>query len=637
MKLEEDNRLAILLSYMEFKKAATLEELSDKLNVTTKTIRNDIKELNAMLEGSGVIENVGGKYRLFQLNSECFAKYRERIYDHDEYMNSPTKRYAYIMKRLLHSQKPYPTEELAYEMNVGRTTVIGDLKRLRAMLEGYHLSIKGQATQGLFLEGDEMYLRLFILENMYDAIYGEDELPEEMLQYIDALWDRYYLDAGTKRYFLRSFTLMIDRVGCGRSLENMEDKYRELLETNFYKFAQKIAREAERVMNLSLSRKEIVFLSLPIAGMRMTANEKGGHFIEITEEVAELVIDIMDRIAYEMNFHISPTDLLDEFVYHLNFMFNRLKYRVYIANPMLCDIQQKYPVAYKMAEVAKKVIEEQMNVEVIEEELGFMASYFSVFLEEQKVMGNPNYQVAVITESSMSTIKLMELQLKKILPDATTYVFYEKDEVNNRMLCRYDIVLSTERIDFHTDCPVVYLREIFDEVEISRKIEQIQFLNRGNIKVKAGLNSLIATLVEPETFFCLSSDLTFLEATEAMMERLMEKGMIDEKFRQAMLEREEKITMLFDENIGFPHIQYEGETLIFAMGVTGRGEKEPGLKLIFLLGLPKKKKYDDQILMKIYDEIISIAGNPRIAAGISLCKTGKEFYNYMIKHNMFFE
>ncbi len=57
---------------------------------------------------------------------------------------------------LLHSDKPYPTEELAYEMNVGRTTVVGDLKRLRTMLDGYSVSIKGQTTQGLSLCGDEM-------------------------------------------------------------------------------------------------------------------------------------------------------------------------------------------------------------------------------------------------------------------------------------------------------------------------------------------------------------------------------------------------------------------------------------------------------------------------------------------------
>lgn len=68
MQFEGENRLANLLSYLEFKKAATLEELSERLHVTTKTIRSDIRELNGMLEGSGVIESVGGKYRLFQLN-----------------------------------------------------------------------------------------------------------------------------------------------------------------------------------------------------------------------------------------------------------------------------------------------------------------------------------------------------------------------------------------------------------------------------------------------------------------------------------------------------------------------------------------------------------------------------------------
>lgn len=131
MQLDKDNRLANLLSFMEFKKAVALEELSERLKVTTKTIRNDIKELNGLLEGSAVIESVGGKYRLFQLNPAYFRECRDRIYTFDEYMNSPVKRYAYIMDCLLHSDGPYLTENLAEEMMVGRTTVIGDLKRLR--------------------------------------------------------------------------------------------------------------------------------------------------------------------------------------------------------------------------------------------------------------------------------------------------------------------------------------------------------------------------------------------------------------------------------------------------------------------------------------------------------------------------
>lgn len=637
MQLDKDNRLANLLSFMEFKKAVALEELSERLKVTTKTIRNDIKELNGLLEGSAVIESVGGKYRLFQLNPASFRECRDRIYTFDEYMNSPVKRYAYIMDCLLHSDGPYLTEDLAEEMMVGRTTVIGDLKRLRTMLEGYSVKIRGQVNQGLVLDGDEMYIRLFVLENMYEVIYEDYDLPEEMLQYIDALCDRYYLDTETKKYFCRSFTVMVDRMSHGHPLEKLEEKYKDLLETDFYHFAEKIARETEKVMELKIPREEIIFLSLPIAGMRMTTNEKGGQFIDISEEVAELVIAIMDRIAYEMNVHISPTDLLDEFVYHLNFMLNRLKYRFYMKNPMLFDIRQKYPVAYKMAEVAKKVIEERMDVQVIDAELGFMASYFSVFLEEQKAFGKPNYHVAVVIPNNMSTIKLLEMQLKKILPDATTYVFYEPSEISERILSRYDLVLSTERITVSAEYPVVYLSEVFDEKEISRKIEQVQFLNRGNIPVKAGLNSLIATLVEKENFFLLPQSFSFRQSLSYILNSLIEENVADERFKEAMLEREARVTMLFDENIGFPHVLYQGNRLIFSLGVVKRKKEEKGLRLVFLLGLPKNMDYDDQILMKIYDEIISIAGHQNIIQGICECKTAQEFYDFMIKNNTFFE
>ena len=193
----------------------------------------------------------------------------------------------------------------------------------------------------------------------------------------------------------------------------------------------------------------------------------------------------------------------------------------------------------------------------------------------------------------------------------------KRTRVNTRILNRYDMVLSTERIDLHPDCPVVYLSEIFDEMEISRKIEHVQFLSRGKIKVKSGLNSLIATMLEPEMFFLLPAGISFSEALVSMLESLLREEIVDDDFCRIMLEREQKVTMLFDENIGFPHILYEGKKLIFSIGVTGLESSRNGLRVVFLLGLPKNMDYDDQILMRIYNEIISIAGNSAIVQGIS--------------------
>lgn len=51
--------------------------------------------------------------------------------------------------------------------------------------------------------------------------------------------------------------------------------------------------------------------------------------------------------------------------------------------------------------------------------------------------------------------------------------------------------------------------------------------------------------------------------------------------------------------------------------------------------LPERMK--PSYYMKIYDEIISIAGNGQIMQGICECRSAKEFYSYMIKNNAFFE
>ena len=43
-----DSRIAQILEIMELRRTARLESLADKLKVGTKTIRNDIRELNRL-------------------------------------------------------------------------------------------------------------------------------------------------------------------------------------------------------------------------------------------------------------------------------------------------------------------------------------------------------------------------------------------------------------------------------------------------------------------------------------------------------------------------------------------------------------------------------------------------------------
>ena len=126
-----DNRISLILQYFRKTPVTTVSTLASRLGVSDRTIRNDIKPLNQELKECAVIEGVQGKYslRIFQANR--FREIYSDIIQSDEFMNSSRNRMDYIFGKLMCSEEPLLTDELAYEMNIGRTTLVSDLKKLR--------------------------------------------------------------------------------------------------------------------------------------------------------------------------------------------------------------------------------------------------------------------------------------------------------------------------------------------------------------------------------------------------------------------------------------------------------------------------------------------------------------------------
>ncbi len=628
-----DSRIAQILEIMELRRTARPESLADKLKVGAKTIKNDMKELNRLLEGSALVEYVSGRYALFILDERTFREKKQTVYSQNDYMNSPSKRYGYILNRLMHEEGAVLIDDLADEICVGRTTINGDLKKLREMLESYQVGIVGRTNTGIRLEGDELSIRLLVLEQMYDRGFESFLLDDDLESMVNEYCQEYGLDYMTTQYFMRSYTVMIDRVLNDHPLNSLQEKYHELEQTTAYRFAEKIVMRTMEMFQVRIPMEEILFLSLPIAGMRTPMNREDKQVLEISEEVAELVVKILNRIAYDMNFHISPTDLLDDFVYHINFMLNRLKYRFYIRNYALAEIRERYPLAYKMAEVAKKVIEEQTSFAVPDDELGFLASYFSLFLEEQHHKNRKVFRVGIVCAQGAISGKLIQVRLEKMMSDQTEFELLSEKEAEDRE--DFDLLISTSR-NYESDAvPVICLGEFFDEVEVLRQIERLKYMGNLEVSMKTGIHSLIATILEPEHFYVLGPEPSYLEAVLYMIDCLTEEGALEADFKEAFLKREKKSTMLFDERIGFPHLQYLGEKIVLAVGAADRAGS--GVRFILLLALPKDSELNDDILIHIYNELLVISSDETLTEEIAKLKSGSEFVLYMIRKNELFE
>ena len=635
-----DNRICKILQILEHKRSASLEYLEKKLNVSAKSIKNDIKELNEIFDGNALIQFKLGKYKLYVLEYKQFERIKENLYLHDDFFNSPKKRMAYVIKRLMNDENPVLTEDLAFEMSIGRTTLVGDLKKIREALEKYNIKIVGKTNTGLKLQGEEIDIRLFVLENLYEEIYKDHELDYDVKEELDKIFLDLKLEGSTRKQIIKFLTVLIDRLVNGHSIDELNETYEDLIYTDQINVSNNISDRIEKIFGIKIPDNERVFMTLPIVGMRTPMDIDRVKNLEITEEVIDLVLDIIKLIKLEMNITITPGNLLDEFTYHISFMLNRLKYGIKIKNPVLDEIKEKYMVPYKLAELTKILIEDRTKKKVSKDELGFLAVYFSVFISENSYEQNKLCSIAIVCGTGKITARLIAAQLRKIVDIDTRLEMFSDSQVNKELLDQFDLVLSTIRIECDTVTPIIYLTEIFDENQLKNKIESVRYTEKLNIPMLQGMESLVLSLLDEEKFFILDSDKSYMENVDYMIDSLYGLSYVDKGFKERIHSRESKSTMVFDEYIALPHAINKGtDKIIFSIGVFADGkkkEKDDKLKVIFLLAIPDIEEKDDDILVKIYDEIIAISKDKQAVENIAKVKNYRELLLYFIKQDNVF-
>ena len=640
MKLfNNENRIAEILKNIEMQSVCSVESLAAKLDVSSKTIRNDIKELNCLLGGYAYISNNKGECKLIVFTSYGYSEIRNKICTQDDLFNSSQTRMAYMFWQLMHAKEPYLTDDLSEEMKVARTTTISDLNRLRKAIDKYDLKIKGKANSGLKLCGNEFNIRMFVLENIYEHLYLNFPLGKTIRERLYDFQDRLSMDALGFGFFFRFFVVMIQRIESGHKITELEQKYKDLYESSAYNIVDEFLNEIEQVKGYKISKEERLFLSISVAGMRTPANTAEiEQKINISEGVADMIVEMLDRIQQEFDITVIANELFDDFVYHVFFMINRLKYGFHIYNPMVDDFKNKYSVAYKMAEIGKEVLEERAHIKMTEDEMGFLAAYFGVFLVEQE-SEKKRCKIAIVCGSGKIIGRLIENQLKKVFTDVEPEfeTFYgEFDETKKDC---YDYIVTTTPLNLDTDIPVVFMDEVFDREYIQRKFENIRYLAEAGHSIRKGIDSLFMNLLYETRFFVLDSESTYDENIDRMVISLTNQGELDAGFSQRVREREKRSTMVLDRNIAFPHTKNMLSKLTLALGVFPemlKDKKYGSVRLVILLGIPESME-DDTVLIRLYDEILAIGKNPDILPKIQKMESYREFLLYITEENNIFE
>ena len=597
----------------------SMERLVSLLNVSDRTIRNDIKQVNEDMKECAVIDTYHGEYMLRIYREDLFRKFYSDVMQEEEFLNSPKNRLDYVFGKLMRATEPVLTDELAYEMNVGRTTMVSDLKKLRSWLEEYEIVIAGKTSQGLSLSGSEIAIRRYVMENNFQSVYKDYPMDQEVMEILIRSMKQYPFEKKVRKDLLNFTTLMLDRFLTGHYIGNLTASYYNLTAKQEYQWVDEMMEEISKVLHIEIPVEERLYVFLPVVGMRTPSDAADMQKIELDENVRPLLQEILLKIKTDMNVTIQSGEVSEEFLYHLMFMMNRLRFNVRLNNPILEDIRSKYPLAYKMAEIAAGVVEQATGMTVTEEEKGFLASYFGVFLTKQKLETERPFSVAVVCGTGRVTSRLIQVQLKKILDSSTTVDTFSDEKVSAEILNRYDLILTTVQLPEKYEKPVIKISEIFDERELYYKIEKTRYWDEVEVPLMDNNWFTMTGLLDENKFFYLKGADDYDQAVSEMIQTLVDAGELDEDFGERLTEREKKGTMVFDQSIAIPHsIQYAGTGIVLAIGIPEKPLMKAGheISLIFLLGLPEKSD-DDVFLIRVYDEIMTIASDYNLRLKLS--------------------
>ncbi|WP_074115569.1 BglG family transcription antiterminator [Clostridioides difficile] len=542
--------------------------LSQEIGCSSKTIQNEIKDINKQLRNGKILSIRGVGYKLEGSFDE--VNLNSNLYD-------DVDRVEYIIRKILtlsnEEKNTIKLEDLADSMYVSVSTVKNDLKEVKRMLEKYSISVKSKHKQGIcVLESEDKILNCIVdLSNKRDNQLSLNDFLNDDIKEKKLLIKKLLLDILNENGLVLTdieFKSVLNNILVMLSRHKYNEK--EFIENYIENYRRKRSSILENEQN-----KEIIINSIKT---------------------------FCKNLKLATSIDISNDKVFEEFLYkHISSLCKKIKLGINQSPIMAQDIKIKYPFAFELANIAKKTIEKDLKIEINEDEVANIALHIGGAVERASYNNKDKvFKTIIVCTSGIGTSMLIKAKLENI--------FKEKLEI--------DFVISTVPIEVG-DVPVINISPILSEKEI-RLIEK--YIETGNIYLDLDIKSLF----DSELFF---TDLVFKrkeEVIDFMASKLVQKGYIDEDMKKSYFEREKIATTEIGNMVTIPHgaIGKIFDNKI-AIGIL----KKPisweisDVRLIIMLALDKDKILDYEVIFsKIYKRVDSIAKVISICENISFEK-----------------
>ncbi|MEI0748634.1 BglG family transcription antiterminator [Brachyspira pulli] len=447
-----------ILSILSANSYITAERLAKELNVSEKTIRIKIHELNNELEKTGIKIVSKPRYGYILLCDD--NKDIKAINFNSNMVNDFEYRVKYIFEYLINNDEYIKSDTLSEALDISKTTLTNTLKLIEDNIKYYNIKIERRPNYGIKLIGTEFDIRnciidYYLKQQIDDEIYKNKLIENVIINFIKD--NDIKLSEINLENFIQYISVSAERIKNNRVINSYNEDVLKDIKDEELELAKKLAAILEKEIGIKFNDTEVIFIAIHMASKSLLISSDNPNFIiqnkldNIVHEMLDLVfnnlkIDLRNNLNLRLllNHHMMPFDI-------------RIRYNVLQKNPMLCDIKSNYGLAYLIASEANTVLKSYYKKEIPDDEIGYLALLFQIALEENNDHKS-KINILIVCGSGKTTSKLLMYKYKKEFGEYIDNI-YTTDLI---MLKDFDFskinyIFSTVPIAFKVPVPIVQI------------------------------------------------------------------------------------------------------------------------------------------------------------------------------------
>lgn len=463
----------------------SLSELARRYEVSERTIRNDIAQLNTMLRQVGIADlsfDSGGKI----ITPPDFSRAQSALHISDTltYRLSSEERTIFGAALLITSRDYMTTGELAQAFSVSRTTVLNDLPSIKQAVVTAGLQVESKPGKGMRAIGPESARRLFLV----DLIAREDPVSSLWLSSAEELQihkakrvAQNVLEETTRKFGLSlpdanyhtavcTLIIMVDRADKNIQLEDLGNEFLGCSREFIGSFEREIIDQMVKQCNVALNKDDELFFTAVAQTFRYHCEKASTVDKASVEQIARKLIQ---RVSQQLEVGLeNDRELLGQLANYLELMSVSTE-PLRADDPIAGEISRNQPQVLAAVESELGFIESNMGRSLGKDEVAGITLCFCAAIERWKVVrGCP--RVAVVCSGGDTTAHLLAEQLRRRFGVRVVCVLHVH-EAKALDSTRADLVVSTTPL---TNCrlPLVSVHPVLDERDyalIAQKLDEI--------------------------------------------------------------------------------------------------------------------------------------------------------------------